>query len=1050
MLDIVRAEIERVLDDKDLAELGRTVLGLDGPFGSKAAVAAALVEHYAKRGALAALCDALAAVRPGLDPRLQAVREGGFVLPDRVPQGTSLGPFIVEGVFGESPSALILVARKGNQRVRMRLVRRELEGRHAAVERFLTAARLAGSIASERLPRIVMAGRIGDRVGTVHELVVGLPLTERHEVPVKLRDAWPILREILHGLAELHRRGLAHGSLHARNVLQTAAGGVLLLDAGAHHLYERGRATAPEQVVGGPTTPATDVYAFGALLYCTLSGRPLHPGSEREAAAAMLGKDFEPLGVAAPRGWISDELDELVVRMLDRDPGARPPTADALLDALETIASHSVRRDSTFPDVELDDHIAALLDDPTDARAASFEALVNQGADAERVAEALRLAAEQLDGRDAKATSAKKQLLMRSGALFEHAAENPKAAEQSYRMLAGLDPDDAAAEAALERILRRLGRYDAVVDLYVRQADRVEAGKERARVFARLGELLASTLGETDQAIVAYTQAFVEDPLEPVHAEHIERLAGSNARAFEDILATCADAARAQRDTEAQNALLGRMGRWYAERVGKPDLALGCFQAILAADPANTFALSKLADIYRRSLQWRELVETLRLLADAQGGPAEARELRARAAEILETRLGDATSAAELYEQILADDPGNQGAGRALARLYLEGDKLHDYERVQRCRAEAGEKALRAEIFCELGRALEERLGDAAEARSAYEEALRAYPDHLGALERLERIYIASSAFSELVSNLERQVALSIVPHRKVKLLERIVAIHEREFMDTDKAISALERILQVDPLHEGALDELERLHRSLGNWPALASTYERHLVQLREPASRVDKLVELAALMKGELDDPAHAMKAYEAVLAINPAHAEAADALAQLLTRAGDRFEQSGDLAGAIERYRRALHVAPANREAALCLRRALVAQGNAALVADMLEKDIRSAPDGAARARLCVELSFLLRDRLSDPGRAAAAAARALEHDPSNLEATALLADLERHAGRVPEAIETLRSRGPSPRSSLAPRGDLGPGRTRRDEGTIRRYERRARRR
>ena len=107
------------------------------------------------------------------------------------------------------------------------------------------------------------------------------------------------------------------------------------------------------------------------------------------------------------------------------------------------------------------------------------------------------------------------------------------------------------------------------------------------------------------------------------------------------------------------------MGRWYADKVQRPDLALPCFQNVLSTDPANDAALDGMASIYRKAQQWAELGQVLVQRAEA-AAPALARDLRAEAAEILEQRLGAFDAAREIYERVLAEDPTHEGATDAL------------------------------------------------------------------------------------------------------------------------------------------------------------------------------------------------------------------------------------------------------------------------------------------------------------------------------------------------------------------------------------------------
>ncbi len=252
---------------------------------------------------------------------------------------------------------------------------------------------------------------------------------------------------------------------------------------------------------------------------------------------------------------------------------------------LEALVELSVRRDSLLPDAELDQRADALLEAPDDeVRAATLEAAVDQGADPRRIGDALRLAADELKGRSG-AEAARKRLLYRAAALYERTAADLDAAESTYQGLLELDATDEVASAHLERIYRRQGKHERLVETLVARAEHSSSARERAATFARLGALLAVELEDADQALLAYTQALCADPAEADYAEQIERLAGADAQAWTDVLATCTAAASEAEATDQQSRLLGHMGRWYASRLKRPDLAVQCYQGMLQRGP---------------------------------------------------------------------------------------------------------------------------------------------------------------------------------------------------------------------------------------------------------------------------------------------------------------------------------------------------------------------------------------------------------------------------------------------------------------------------------
>ena len=106
---------------------------------------------------------------------------------------------------------------------------------------------------------------------------------------------------------------------------------------------------APEQARGDDVTPATDVYALGAVLYECLTGRPPHTfDSLQELGRKQAEEAVVPVRDLAPDA--PPELEAAIMRALARLPEYRPPSAAAFATALDAGPDESAATRVIAPD----------------------------------------------------------------------------------------------------------------------------------------------------------------------------------------------------------------------------------------------------------------------------------------------------------------------------------------------------------------------------------------------------------------------------------------------------------------------------------------------------------------------------------------------------------------------------------------------------------------------------------------------------------------------------------------------------------------------------
>ncbi len=200
----------------------------------------------------------------------------------------------------------------------------------------------------------------GNRAGIAFltmECLQGETLAERigQQGPLPWRDAEAIALQLCEGLEAIHKAGVIHRDFKSRNIMLTMRNGAIravVMDLGlAHRPYldetlTKGRSPitlagtvmgtpdymAPEQFEGAAVTPATDIYAFGVVLYEMVTGRLPFEAPTPMAAAVRRAKSPPPASSIQP--GVPHRWDRVIEKCLQFEPAQRYQSAADLAAAL--------------------------------------------------------------------------------------------------------------------------------------------------------------------------------------------------------------------------------------------------------------------------------------------------------------------------------------------------------------------------------------------------------------------------------------------------------------------------------------------------------------------------------------------------------------------------------------------------------------------------------------------------------------------------------------------------------------------------------------------
>jgi serine/threonine protein kinase len=261
----------------------------------------------------------------------------------------------VQEVIGRGGTATIYRGRdlRMERMVAIKVLREVYSTDPKFVTRFYRGAKAASLLQHPNIVQVYNYGQWEGNYFIVMEFVEGTDL-RRYLRPRGILDvarAVSIAHDIALGLGAAHRHNVVHRNLGLLNILMGDNGTVKLTGFSNTSVYndindEHPTTTdmtfgtvqyyAPEQAPGQVVSPAADVYALGMVMYEMLTGHPPFEG-ETPVALAMQHIQESPRPPSELNPHIPPELEAIILRCLEKEPGRRYPDGSTLARALESL-----------------------------------------------------------------------------------------------------------------------------------------------------------------------------------------------------------------------------------------------------------------------------------------------------------------------------------------------------------------------------------------------------------------------------------------------------------------------------------------------------------------------------------------------------------------------------------------------------------------------------------------------------------------------------------------------------------------------------------------
>jgi serine/threonine protein kinase len=294
-------------------------------------------------------------LQPGEAPKVQAPPA-----PPAAPVDPSLANLIagyqIQRCVGSGAMGDVYLAKQTSldRPVALKLLPQELAKNQEFVQRFLSEARSAAKLSHENIVQSVDVGESNGRYFFAMEMIDGATLQDILKRNTKLpeKQSLEFAKQIAKGLNHAHQMGLIHRDIKPANIMIHGEKTAKILDFGlAREVNSDVTLTIPGTVQSSPAYASpeqcrgvrtldhrTDMYSLGVTLFEMLTGR--RPFLADNAGALFIKHATEaPPSPQSLNSSISNGANQLVLRLLKKEPKQRFETYDQLVEAIDAVLS---------------------------------------------------------------------------------------------------------------------------------------------------------------------------------------------------------------------------------------------------------------------------------------------------------------------------------------------------------------------------------------------------------------------------------------------------------------------------------------------------------------------------------------------------------------------------------------------------------------------------------------------------------------------------------------------------------------------------------------
>lgn len=218
-------------------------------------------------------------------------------------------------------------------------------------------AQIAAGLNHPNIATVYAIEEFGDDTFIVMEYVNGIELKDIFKThsgrKIKLSEIIDYAIQITEGINAAHKKGIIHRDIKSSNIMLSDDGRIRVMDFGLAHIHGDPNITkngstpgttaymSPEQLRGEEVDFRSDIWSLGIVLFEMLTGQTPFQGNFDQAIIYSILHE-KPKSLKKINPEIPDELEQIVLSCLEKDPKKRIQSAEELLSKLKVVKNQNV------------------------------------------------------------------------------------------------------------------------------------------------------------------------------------------------------------------------------------------------------------------------------------------------------------------------------------------------------------------------------------------------------------------------------------------------------------------------------------------------------------------------------------------------------------------------------------------------------------------------------------------------------------------------------------------------------------------------------------